>query len=1096
MIMTTLSSIKYRIGFFALLLFLFGCAHHRHESAQNHQDAALSSRDIASRAAYTQSCADLISVFINQPQIQRQSRTFTRLELELGADVHSEQLPLATRLQRLIDQMEQQDSASALLARRAYSLYQQRGARALRVDTSELTQKMVRFLEGPFAGAHGQKALYGPFVDFRLVDNDTLLIHHLEDIYPIIVRWDDVLSPEVSVRAPDFISGLEFSHPINGFQVLTLPRDMTSASALNRLTPEVFNVSAASRFHPFKWEQSALTARFRSLLHDQTEFYLRPTQREFSELRELLNTNREVRQRVNSLLFVAPTGAGKTRVLGLGVIDKVEQTLRAISTDNARNKKLSIVMANNANLVDQLGREIGTQVSDHTGFSRVRIVQWGGSNSEQMSLQQLNQLIDNSEVPVVLVSTFQTVASRVRQDSGLRELMSRTNLVAIDEAHNSTGNTYKRVMSIAREVAQEDRQSAHTIDSALDIIGVTATPSSRSNPIRTVDLFDYTYRAGEMTPGVFSYRVQNLAPGSRSFVKNDMLEWYSVERQRRIATQRGEINSPEEFTYMNLDRSLFFTQGSHPRVSTTRLESEWPNILPELNVRAPGIIHTYPRDAANVAETLSRLTGKNYVSDAGMTVRQRDQLYQAFKNGEEFNGQRIDALIIGRMKLEGLDFPQAGWFVSLKRYSYFPDNIQEAGRAMRLAHDKPTPAIIFYAENTGSSVYAAVRDFVMRKMGRLPRSLAQGRGFTGARRYENSYPNSILGEKSLDLNVALELVFRQNPEIARDFTRGGELQQNAVEQFHQVLSSLMRRHGNAEASRSLREFSNEVNSLPFFKGTLRETWNYCDRLIRMERTGNLPSTVTDFDRFILSREDLMDQVREFREMRNWIGNVGRDIIETIDLQPRGVYDMANVLDSFVRRFGEDSVDLLERAPFRADLDNMLNVSGPTLWNRLGFAARVELDILFRQSDELPFEQGLNQYFLNHQALPDFYFAKLSSEEVINMQDKISHRLAKRLQARIQTGRINFEDLSDEVIVALDRSPFFYRIVGHATAALENELERFVQRGAGARPNLNFNDLLGDQGIGVYRILNYLADQGYDNAVESKRAIEYLLSNSQ
>ncbi len=1094
---TLMKSLIFQIHLlFALSLFSVSCSHFNQKSqGLSAESSYQSAREIASRPAqYSESCANIVQKLLSQPSSSSSTRNFTRLELELGANNFKQVEPNWKRVEKIIQKIELTSPESARLARQAVNLREQRGLSALKIDTAELPQKMVRFLEGPFADAHGSKSLYGPFIDFRAIDSNTLLIYHAEDLYPIIVRWGDVLEPETQVRPSNYIQNLGIEHEISGLQVLTLPRNFTAASELRTLQPEVFNISSASRFHLYKWEESAYKARFRSLFFDETEFYSKPTQREFSQLRELLNTDLELRQQIQSLLFVAPTGVGKTRVLGLGVADKVQQALTSLSSQTEQPKKLSIVMANTANLVDQLGRDIGGQLAQEVGLSRFRIVQWGGTNTEQMSLDQLIRFIDESDVPVVLVSSFQTVASRIREDSGLTRLMSRSNLVAIDEAHNSSGNTYKRIMNIAKNVAQDDRQSNATVPHALDIMGVTATPSSRSNPVRTVDLFDYTYRAGETTPRNFSYQIKNLNLAQRSAMKNDMLEWYSVEKQRRLATRRGEINSPDEFTYMKLNRSLFFTQGNHPRVSPTRLEQEWPNIAGELDVRAPGIIHTYPRDARAVSETLSKLTGKNYVSDADMTVAQRDALYTAFKNGELYNGQKIDALIIGRNKLEGLNFPDAGWFVSLKRYSYFPDNIQEAGRAMRLANDKPTPAIIFFAENTGSSVYKGVRDFVMSKMGRLPRQMAQGRGFVGARRFENSHPGSQLGESTLDLNVAMELLFRQNQDLARQFNQTSATRSAAIEQFHDLIGRTIRQHGNMEASRSFRTFVNEVNSYPFFKGNLKDTWRYCDKLIQIKRRGKpFPKGLEQTDLAILNNSQLMDHVREFREMRNWIGNVGRDTIETMNLSPRGVFDMAEVLDSFVLRYGDKAPKILKTWDLHDDLIQMINTSSTSLWNRMGFKARATLEQLFLQADELPFEQGINQYVINNGRLPDFYFSKLASNEVVSMEDKIAHRLAERLQARVQSGRLNFDELDPEVIRTLDSDPFIHRIIGQATGALENEITQAKNLSSPNIRRLTYQDLLSEEGLGAFRILEALANMQLPNAIQTRRGVERILT---
>lgn len=1062
--------------------------------------STLEAREIASRSRYSQNCVEIVSELISQGvpstgqtgRSARQALPETVLERELKRLGVSDQTA-DQRLTRLINELEEISPDEATLARNAARIFENSGYTPLRYDTSALPHKMIRFLEGPFTRAHGKKALHGPFIRFEALNANTLLIYHTDDLYPILVVWDDVLVPQINLRPKNFIPPRGASQQIVkqtieddflGYQVLTLPRNYTDQRTLNTLSPEVYQVSAASRFHPYKWEADSLRSRIRTLIFSDSEVALRPTQREFDDLRTLLNEDLDVRANVKSLLFVAPTGTGKTRILGLGVTDKVK------SFRPGSEKKLNLVLANNANIVDQLGRDIGKQVLEDVGAGRVRLLQWGGSNSDQMTVDQLIRTLDQSDVPIVLVSSFQSMASRVREDQKLFEVMKRASFLGIDEAHNSTGKTYKRVMAQALEVAKRDREASAHVRDSLDILGVTATPYSRSSTIRTVDLFDYTYRAGEMTPRQFAYQVRRGSTLERSAVKNDILEWYSIEKQRRLAAMRGEINSPENFTFIRPNRSMFETRNGQPRVVITRLKEEWKKILPDLDVRAPGIVHAYPRDAKNVAEALSSVTKKNYVTDAGLTVRQRDELYDAFKFGKEYKGKKIDGLVIGRMKLEGLDFPDAGWFVSLKRYTYFPDNIQEAGRAMRLAHDKPTPAIFFFAENTGASIYRTVRDFVMSKMGALPRQMAKGRGFVGARNFQNSYPGSLLGESTMGLNVSLELLFRQNPELAQAFARG----EKPITNLQDLVGLTIRRQGNQEASRELRTFVNQVSSYPFFQGNLRSTWNYADRLLRIKRAGRpFPANLNPSDLFILNSKKLIDEVAEFREMRSWIGNIARDVVQDMDLAPRGVVDMSEVLDTFVARYGEDSLKYLDSWYFKSALDDMLGVSSPGVWNRLGPVARNELSGLFGEADRVVFEEALEQFILRNGNLPGFYFHKLGTDEVIGMSDKIAHRLAERLEARLQTGTLRLDRLSPEILKSIDESPFYQRLLGQALGAVDSELRLAREMRGQQSLSISLNQILGENGIALFRTVREMANENYSNSRQAMKLLEDILN---
>lgn len=159
---------------------------------------------------------------------------------------------------------------------------------------------------------------------------------------------------------------------------------------------------------------------------------------------------------------------------------------------------------------------------------------------------------------------------------------------------------------------------------------------------------------------------------------------------------------------------------------------------------------------------------------------------------------------------------------------------------------------------------------------------------------------------------------------------------------------------------------------------------------------------------------------------------------------------------------------------------------------MGFRSRLAFEHLFLEADDLPFEQGINQYVMNKGRLPDFYFKKLANDEVISMEDKIAHRLAERLQVRVQMGRMNFNDLEPEVIRSLDESPFIYRIIGQATAALEGEIGQARSVDPSNMRRLTFDDLTSEEGLGVYRILEMLVREELPNAIEVKRGVERIL----
>jgi superfamily II DNA or RNA helicase len=1081
------------------LLLIASCSH---QTKQTHHEAEWVSRAPAA-TAYGQACGEILNALIRSTPGNSAGRSLTKIESQLFSSRPDRVLSREEKLRVAIGDLEKLNAELAVTARTAMAIFERGGARALRADLSQLSQKSLHFLEGPYKRIVGEKGLSRVFMDIREIDSSTLLIHHLGDEYPIIVRWGDVGSPQVSVNSRETFIGA-FSEAaaaeIKGYQVLTIPGDMQALTDLRPLWPEVNSLISGSRLNRNILARDVPTMRFKALLYDGVDFYDRPTQAEFRLIRDALDTDEAFRAQVKSMLFVAPTGVGKTNILAQNINSKIKRAQKMLVENPQGPKKMSMLMANTADLVDQLSRNIGGQLADQVGHRNFRLIQWGGLNSEQMSVDQLIRFIEESDVPVVLVSSFQTVASRISSDSDMMRLMRYANSLSIDEAHNSGGQTYRRAMSAAMEVAVEDRAGRVAIEDSLDILGVTATPTTGASARRTVELFDYTYWGGVNTPGRYVYRVKQEGSVARSTHSSDVLEWYRINQQRESAIRRGEITSPAEFTYFrprdngHQFESIFTTRGSHPYVDLARLERVWPQIAQEVDAKGAGIIHTYPRDASGVAERLRKVSGKNYIAINEVSARERDVIYDSFRRGVEYRGSKIDGLVIGRTKLEGLDFPDAGWYVSLKKYDRFPDNIQASGRVVRIALDKPKPSIIFFSENTGMGLYREVKDFILKKMGRLPNKMIKGRGFIGARRFESTHPGSRLGESTYDLNTALELLFRQNRELSREFQETGAVKAEAIVQLRHQVSDLLRGRGNKEASDSLRRFVNEVSAYPFFRGTLDETWTYADRLIRLERQGRSSArNLSELDKLILANKKLMDDVKEFRALRNWIGNVGREIIEGVDMRPNGVYAFADTMDSFALRYGDQTASLVEHWTLRDDFHTVMQASSGTLWNRLGAAARTHFDTFFREVNELPFEEGLSDFVRRNDALPDFYFDKLGEGHALSALDKASHRIASQLEARIKSGRLFVSELDPDVLARIDQSDMIAKISGHATSSIRSELETFSEAGLTLGRRLSFEELASPDGIGVYRVINELAEMGYENSINARETIRQLLS---
>jgi hypothetical protein len=708
------------------------------------------------------------------------------------------------------------------------------------------------------------------------------------------------------------------------------------------------------------------------------------------------------------------------------------------------------------------------------------------------------KFVERSDMPVILVTSSQTIASRVKSDGEIANLFRMANSLSIDEAHNSSSNTFKRVMNVSMQIAAEDRRGADVSD-ALDILGVTASPLTRTE--RTVEVFERSYWASIDTPGNFAKEVKESIGSARSSTASDVIEYVRIQQQFQNARARGEITAPENPLYFNPREfghsfdNVFGrgATGTQPHVSIDKLKQVWESIHPMIEHHGAGVIQTYPRDADNVAETLSRLTGKNYVS-LNLSDRKRDAVLFAFKTKTLYEGKPVDA-IVGKIK-EGLDFPDAGWFISFIRYVRFPGNIQAQGRVVRLSPDKVTPPIIYLGESVDSIAFRDVRELIFNKIGRLPRSLDEGRGFSGSRLYQRTHPNSKLGKTLPELNSSIEILFRQNGDIAREFAGEDPVDPETVGKLRGILGEILRSRGNNEVARAIKEFTHQAYSYSFYKENLSETWKYCDMLARVKTKGKpYPRTVKPEDIKILESASEMEKVAEFRAMRTWMGKISREVLQEMELRPRGVYDLGDTMSAFVERYGDDAIEAMNDWTLADEMRQAISVSSENLWNRLSYRARVTFESFFKQGEERAIEDTLGEYFSLKHSLPKFFFDKLEDGSDIVIDDKLSHRLAERLQAYLQTGKLELKKLDNEFLTELDKSPFFAKIVGQALGGLQGELKKVADELGDEgldEISLSFEDLTRHEVFGSFRLIEELADMGFENSIQMKKLIESIL----
>ena len=274
--------------------------------------------------------------------------------------------PLAAKDQ-LLEEISKIQRTDADLARRINEARREKDrGHSLKVDISNLPTHMVLFIEGAYAKVTGARGLSRPFMTFTQKDPQTLIIHHEGDTFPLMVRWNPALTEVAPVKS------LNENGQI--YQVLELPATMTTAKALNEMPKRfIYSLISGSALNKYIASNDSPVMTVASLLHEGKLVFDRPTQVESKEVRKILDENEKLRSEVRSLLFVAPTASGKTRVLGDAIVNKVRAE---------NDRKLIVLTTKTPDLTADLAKAIGSQLHTEVGPSAYRIIQLGGKYSE------------------------------------------------------------------------------------------------------------------------------------------------------------------------------------------------------------------------------------------------------------------------------------------------------------------------------------------------------------------------------------------------------------------------------------------------------------------------------------------------------------------------------------------------------------------------------------------------------------------------------------------------------------------------------------------------------------------------------------------
>ncbi|HWU43023.1 MAG TPA: hypothetical protein VN132_06275, partial [Bdellovibrio sp.] len=615
-----------------------------------------------------------------------------------------------------------------------------------------------------------------------------------------------------------------------------------------------------------------------------------------------------------------------------------------------------------------------------------------------------------------------------------------------------------------------------------------------------IELYDGVFWASVDKPGLWA---RDREKNSGKIKDSDRaIEWTRMAAQYKNAMDRGEINASEPQYYHPEEQGFHFASifkrveaGTASSVHLDKLAEIWPNVEKMIEGHGPGVVHTYPRDAEPIANLLSKLTGKNFVSLQKMQQEERTLVYEAFRTGSPYRGKTVDA-IVGTIR-EGLDFPQAGWYLNFKKYVKFPENIQGPGRVVRIALNKLNPVIIFFGEEVNKTSYEQVKELVMNRLGKLPRQLPEGRLYSGMRRQgqREDMANAIE-----NLNANMEAFFRLQSQLTKQLGADKDhLNPEIVKALQNILNDIRYSSENREISLSLRQFIAECYAYPFFKGQLKSSWAFAEKIVALAKLTpeqKAAKRLSDIEKDYLNKPEVVEMAKEFRGFFANIGPIPRAILETMDLSPINVSDVAQAANTFVHHHGKaPSVDEFGANYLNTLLDHSISISPQGVWRNLSTEAKSFLAARFDSKSRQDFETTINDFFVQTKQIPEFDL-ELALGHERDVYTNLTNRLALEMNRKLLAGEVNISALSPEVRMDLEQSEVLADMVvklREVLAQIKNEaptseyIKRLKQEGY-----FKYEYLMLTKELGLLKTLKDLADLNPRGA--AAKYVEQLLAD--
>ena len=454
----------------------------------------------------------------------------------------------------------------------------------------------------------------------------------------------------------------------------------------------------------------------------------------------------------------------------------------------------------------------------------------------------------------------------------------------------------------------------------------------------------------------------------------------------------------------------------------------------------------------------------------------------------------------------GLDFPFIGWYLSMKKYVKFPEIYQGPGRAFLLYLGKIEPFIAFFGQAPFAVAFKSIRRQVLEDAGKMIDSVKASTGFNGSKKPDIQNPDSLIGQMIGTLNTSVEILFRQNPKITKNFGTVKDPSENAIKKLIDLLYKTRSSKHEFEHSQNLKNFIFELHAFPFYKGSLEETWAYCDRYLKLHKKlekGTLPKKTSEEDLLVIKDIEKMKLFEEFFQIKRWLGSVPRLLLKNMGLEMHGIHEIGDAINSFILKNDRMPQHIAGEPDFaesklRAHLDQFMSSSSrDSLIERFSFETRTVLDNLISTTSKGTIEEDIDDFVKEADRLPDFIYSKLA-RGVYTHQVLVEQNLAKRIEAFLRTGKLKIANLDAHTQTLLDQSIIYQRLVDE----LINEMEIITDPAfhtvgnklADYTANLSLEVLEDHKNYKILKSLEFLPENSFPHSRQRLKRLQELISN--